>query len=1099
MADAFIQSALTLPKIKDLEAANAIKPAATLTVPNPSGGIRVENGIGVFDAGVDIASYARRDSELQWRDIAVGKAVEMIARRATTVFGAAFDFPSLPFNPEVSAPQLFSAILLAGTTTYSTTLVNRPIIRGKVEVLIGSNRTVDDGRGRIVASDFIVSGTIDYVTGALTVNYLVDNDNVRSLTVNYATISYLAKNSVDLNPNQLSFPLGGATGVEYVSNQSEPRDAVVSDQDLYRRDLVLYQVLVLADQIFNSLAGAWDASAKDPTIPAQVGSGGGSGGADLISDVVVDNTWSRAQAQPTFILPDFGRRWGPEVFADADKYNAWRDNVLALYAAELSRRLTSLNFGAARLQGIGTEDGIDIRVEDGTTVLDAATPAGAGVDSEIVNVALSSPVSQSGVTVTSTTAVIAKLQIGDKIVWPGNSATVYAFINATSVKAFPSQVVGSSTAHVERDTAIFDPPRVLRVEPPVWVRTLDGYFAPFETAQRLYVRVSDSQLTAPTLQFTEVDLEFNPAAGPQQSVLRFYDTEYSDLNGAWSFARLPRHEAEIYQLTAEDSRYRTFAAQPFLPNGTRAIVYDRVFNTVRWYPHLPQDFMPPVPAGSLFIGTRQSQEIEILATAPYGPDAEHWRQKAAQIQANPCHERTIEYRNYPQFAFFQADSGAQVVGNQPTIFTTPGITRYENFSVFAPLVETRAQWMQFNFLIAAAKTWYRHGNTWSFPDIIGAVSVGPDGMTLPPASNVNAFQNSTNSPKGAWKLNLPVGSYTVAFEWVDLNTAPVPLQVTIRLGTQILFSGLWTGLANAALLSNDIQFSVPNSNDAILSLTVNSPITAQGIRINRFRFTRLGNPVPVDYRVNVGFYDTDPAAASEPIIPTQYGRFRGVMGSSDVLSTDWIDIATVGHRTKLNCQVELLDQPAIPFSILGIELRTRIRIEPSTQWPSYTGFKEQCLYQALEGIQAKYAARVQPNEIRVATPTGFTWNSDVTTLWLNEIASEESRISSAFRPARPGDIGRPALVPSGVYFDGLNIISLSGPVEAVPILTPWQPWMMPLGFLVAMEDFWVVDEPPRPVKLTIIDPTGEDSINFDPNAPNLDFTKSSNSQYVPLL
>jgi hypothetical protein len=59
--------------------------------------------------------------------------------------------------------------------------------------------------------------------------------------------------------------------------------------------------------------------------------------------------------------------------------------------------------------------------------------------------------------------------------------------------------------------------------------------------------------------------------------------------------------------------------------------------------------------------------------------------------------------------------------------------------------------------------------------------------------------------------------------------------------------------------------------------------------------------------------------------------------------------------------------------------------------------------------------------------------------------------------------------------------------------------MLDLGLLVAHEDFWLVDVPPLPAKLIIVDPSGED-YNYTGGAQfEFDFQSTIDSQYVALV
>lgn len=1035
MGQSLIQSALVLPKVPVLPFGTALKPGVTLTVPNPLGGILVENGTAVYDGMVDVIGYATRDRELQYRDIAVAQAIELIARRAATVFNANFSFAQVPVNPDVFTAETLSGTLAIGAAQYTTTLANVPVARGRMAISIGAVSTVDDGQGNVVANGIINGGSIDYVGGTLVISVIPNTAKTLPVVISWLQVQYLQSNTVDLNPNQPSNALGGATGVEYVDNSNVPQDAALTDQDLYRRDLALYEVLTVADQIFVQLQNAWSVASASPTIPTTLN------GTTPISGVTLNDAWSQALADGTLAMPGFGQRWSPDVYADADQYLAWRDNVLAAYAAELSSKLASVLNATADLNVL--------------SVIGSENPI-------IVN---------------------ASQHLPDDPIPP-----------------YPDPSVTTT-----------DTPQALRPMPPTWLVNYNGYFAPLQTANRLLLRVSDSQVdsyVAPNtsnLNFQLGSLQYDYVGGVSTPVLRFNDTEYTSLDGNVAQARLPRNEAEVYLLTTEDTRYRTFTAYPTAGNSARTLVYDKLLATIRWYPHSPQDVMVPQPAGPTVIGTRPTQSVQLLGSAPYGLDAEYWRQKAAQVQATQCHERSSQYLNFPTQSgipstYAEVSAVPVVLSTQAGIFTLAGAFRFESLYVYALARAAQSQWMQFNFLVTPARSWYRHSNTWNQTASSGAISVNSSGMFLPPANATNSYQLPTNVPQAVWNINVPSGAYNLFFEWYDVNSAPVPLNFTVRWNGQIIFTGPWLATAPNALGNSPVvQFFAASSATGTISLTWDSPVTSTGVFITRLNFALVGNAVPAEYALNATFYDNDSSASLLNQMPGQNFRFLGMLGVPEVLSTDWIDIAQVDQRTVMNAQLAMLDQPDIALALTGVEVRTRIKIDPMSNWEAFQPYKDQCLAQALSSIQSKYASRAQATEIRAGASPNYTWTATTTSGWLAPLAYAEPRLNLAFRQARPGDVGRPALVPAGVYFNGTGIVALNGPLAAIPTLSPWQPWMAPLNFPVAMEDFWTVEQPAKPVQLIVVDPTGEDVITYDPYAPNLDFSKSADSMYIPLI
>jgi hypothetical protein len=60
----------------------------------------------------------------------------------------------------------------------------------------------------------------------------------------------------------------------------------------------------------------------------------------------------------------------------------------------------------------------------------------------------------------------------------------------------------------------------------------------------------------------------------------------------------------------------------------------------------------------------------------------------------------------------------------------------------------------------------------------------------------------------------------------------------------------------------------------------------------------------------------------------------------------------------------------------------------------------------------------------------------------------------AFILSFPGHIGKPALLPLGLFYDNHNIRQANSTARQSPIITVCQPWMIEAGIYVAHPDFW---------------------------------------------
>ncbi len=80
-------------------------------------------------------------------------------------------------------------------TTFSHTMANRPIQPGTVTIAVGAVSATDDGSGNLAGAGVASGSTIDYLTGAATLNLASAPANLAAITANYTWITYAAVGS----------------------------------------------------------------------------------------------------------------------------------------------------------------------------------------------------------------------------------------------------------------------------------------------------------------------------------------------------------------------------------------------------------------------------------------------------------------------------------------------------------------------------------------------------------------------------------------------------------------------------------------------------------------------------------------------------------------------------------------------------------------------------------------------------------------------------------------------------------------------------------------------------------------------------------------
>lgn len=200
-----------------------------------------------------------------------------------------------------------------------------------------------------------------------------------------------------------------------------------------------------------------------------------------------------------------------------------------------------------------------------------------------------------------------------------------------------------------------------------------------------------------------------------------------------------------------------------------------------------------------------------------------------------------------------------------------------------------------------------------------------------------------------------------------------------------------------------------------------------------------------------------------------------------------------------------------PFKIKQVSFHSEAEADATPLADGFNNWKEQCLARALSGVQKNYtqyiaacvSAGTEVTDVRTAgTYWDFAavawWNSlvEVTTPRLRDVESVSSVVADrqyeataavtyagtnyvdgdrfygisgtttfspagalnqvgAFTQAAPEHVGRPALVPKGmVYSSSGTVLGTLSTADALPVLTPCQPWMVDIGVLVSGPEFW---------------------------------------------
>lgn len=535
-----------------------------------------------------------------------------------------------------------------------------------------------------------------------------------------------------------------------------------------------------------------------------------------------------------------------------------------------------------------------------------------------------------------------------------------------------------------------------------------------------------------------------------------------------------RRETEPYVLVEEDSRYRRFASLPNLSLNRLSLLYDKQYKTLRWYTEDLSRVDYARPVSNQTVGLRSSQVIELVPSTPVDPDCAWYRQKAAFYKTSRYTEQIAISRDYletsaaPTVAEIVSATGCLVYGDS-AIFTKAGSVQIANFAVDGTSVTTELLYYKFNILVKCLTLVAQASSTYSGSDSNPTSFTLDDegGIVLPAPDTANQFFDVNNTPRVSYSVTLPPGSYRVSFAWKDRGSVETEASVSIRYGGRSIWLGSWQATALDELqISDPVNFEVVDTDPQLLSLVVNSLGSTSELHILSFSVQKLGDPNTVACRLNLTYMDHSGSYTPISTLPVQFSRFTTAGNQVELVSTGWLDSSLIGGRSILHLKVDLLDDPSTPLQIVAIDLRRRLSVQDMVDGKIYARLRSSLLSQAANRVSDAYARSVYllpKPEFRVKVDEIWYWEAASTVALVAKLEHLEPRLQQAFRAPCAGDVGRPALVPTGLELqrDGTVLAHLDAFQSQVQV-QPLQAWMIQFGLLVAHEDFWTVYVPELP-------------------------------------
>lgn len=535
-----------------------------------------------------------------------------------------------------------------------------------------------------------------------------------------------------------------------------------------------------------------------------------------------------------------------------------------------------------------------------------------------------------------------------------------------------------------------------------------------------------------------------------------------------AFSGVDQREEEVFALYSETARYRIWKAEPYL-SGRCQLRYDRILKTLRWFPedndtsHVQQAVSFGLfAAGSLdeyrVNGILNGQNIQVVPALPQVPDSEWFRQKAQRINFDPRVETLVGLYPLsttltsvsPILSFnaslpFAAEYAAYVditPGGNPV----PGYTQFQLGAVPGTITYRGTQ----TGYVAHAQCAVIPGrrDTVPFPLIVEHIQGTSVPMTfqasnLPAGSSVlvNAVQIRHRRDKAltpgadgwrAWKMELltRAGS-TIAASYQEALSAPVAQYVH-----ETIVANAGYSITPFAIVANNphaSSFTAPEGGAAAAVTPVSTGSFSVGDTVVLFS--------PDAFPTTRVIVDLSPMDGGQLAI-----LFDAPLG-------------------LINGRVVREDQSAT-FSIsstedLGLVIGTRTGVVEA-KVPTLAGLSglhtasAMVLVSVPEGESTRVPLRIEVHPQSAPIAEQFLWDGTATESWMDAIvAYSEPRLRVSFRPGRPADIGRPALVPEGLGLGDGQLFSTFRSNRSVPLIRAFEAWMLDAGIYVVADDYFV--------------------------------------------
>lgn len=472
-------------------------------------------------------------------------------------------------------------------------------------------------------------------------------------------------------------------------------------------------------------------------------------------------------------------------------------------------------------------------------------------------------------------------------------------------------------------------------------------------------------------------------------------------------------EPEVYVLKSDDGTNRIFVTSPGMTDRNR-VVYDKVKHTVTWLSESYDDHGTVSFSGNLQL-TLDDTTLTVHGALPTKADSQFYRQKSARLKFNT-------YKAVP--LYYQPNPVEDVLLSTGAVYQPDGVylpAPGSNVTFTPPITDGAA-----HYRLAIYFEPSRISRVFGSLNLNGVLPDNSETATIYTPGFLN------------WKIKLIEGQYTVRFHFTDLTASPENFEVRAIWNGVSIFDGvvLYGKDPGTFVWSNTYVLSADGE---IGSFTIErTDAGASGLTIGTVEFinVRSGN-------LSCKMTATMGSRTSTSIFSSQSGR-------PDTLFFDFFDTLP-GTIT-----IYLDDVNVGGIYLRALDVR---RFGAQRETPNSTGFrlwKRTFIQMALDSVRRSYRESTSSLSAPPQFAVSSVWSTASTDAWMSTLAAVETRIFSAFRVGRPGDVGQPALTPGGLRYDITNRVVVQDDMsDTYPTAQAFQPWMISAGIYVFNEDFWI--------------------------------------------